>query len=60
MRNIDYQFLVDLASAALGGKKNDDASFGMDTGEGADEMTDDQEAALRAALGEDFDGIYGI
>lgn len=57
-RQVDYEFLIDLASAALGGKANTD-SYDLDSGEGINDMTEDQEKALREALGEDFEKIYG-
>jgi hypothetical protein len=57
-KQIDYQFLIDLAKAALGGGGKDE-TFGLDTGEGIEEMTPEQEAAMREALGEDFSRIYG-
>jgi len=34
-------------------------SVEVDSGEGLDEITDDQEALLRAALGDDYDTMYG-
>lgn len=58
-KQIDYQFLIDLAQAALGGGKKQEGEYGMDTGEGIEEITPEQEAALREALGdEDFERMY--
>lgn len=57
-KKIDYQFLVDLASAALGSKKNDRA-IGMDDGSVEEELTEEQEAELRMSLGDaDFERLY--
>lgn len=56
-KEIDYQFLVDLATAALGGGKKEDELL-LDDGEGLDEITPEQEEALRAALGSDYDKLY--
>lgn len=58
-KEMDYKFLIELTTAALGGKGKKDGEIGKDTGEGLEEMTEEQEAALRLALGEDFDKIYG-
>ena len=58
-RTIDYEFLVELASAALGGGKSDEHTVDLDGGEGLEDMTPEQEEALRAALGADFDKLYG-
>lgn len=55
---MDYQFLTDLACAALGGKKQEGV-YELDSGDGLDTMTPEQEAELREALGEDFDKVYG-
>lgn len=57
-RNIDYQFLIDLASAALGGKKSEEG-IGLDTGEGAEDMTPEQEAMWREVLGDsEYERMY--
>jgi len=57
-RSVDYDFLVQLATAALGGKSSEE-QVGVDTGEGIEEMTAEQEANLRAMLGADFNTDYG-
>jgi hypothetical protein len=60
LKSADYKFLIELASAALGGKsKKGDGQYELDDGEGLDEMTPEQEAELRQALGDDFDKLYG-
>ena len=57
-KQIDYQFLVDLAGAALGSKKPSGA-VGLDNGEGIDELTEEKEAELRMSLGDDdFERLY--
>lgn len=58
-RQVDYEFLIELASAALGSGKKSDGSYDLDSGEGLENMTEEQEAELRLALGDDFDKIYG-
>lgn len=59
--NLAVEIAVDIVSAALGGKKKkSEDEVNIDSGEGIEEMTEEQEAALREALGEDFDKIYGI
>jgi len=58
--NLAVEIAVDIVSAALGGKKKKtEGEVGIDSGDGLEELTEDQEAALREALGEDFDKIYG-
>lgn len=56
-KKVDFDFLVQLATAALGGKQKD--TFGEDTGEGVHERTEEQDAAMRAMLGEDYDRVVG-
>ena len=48
--------MVELASAALGGgRKKGEVS--LDTGEGLDERSDEDDAALREVLGDDYENI---
>lgn len=49
---------MELTSAALGGGKKED-EVGLDTGEGMDELTEEQIAEMKIMLGDDFDRIYG-
>lgn len=56
-KEMDYEFLVQLAQAALGGKKKED-EYTLDTGEGLDELDYDKIAGLKLALGSDFKAIY--
>lgn len=56
-KRTDFDFLVKLAEWCFGGSS--DESYDVDTGEGIEDMTEEQEAALRLALGEDFDKLYG-
>lgn len=56
-RQQDYKFLLELTSAALGGGKKD-GEIGLDDGQGIEEMTEEQEANMRAMLGDDFDRVY--
>jgi len=57
-KKADFDFLVELATACLGGKKSD-GEISIDSGEGLDEMDEEQEEALRRALGDDFDKVMG-
>ena len=50
-------FLVELVSAIYGGKKSED-EIGLDTGEGMDELSDEQIESMKAMLGEDFTRMY--
>lgn len=54
------EFLVELTSAALGGgKKSAEGSVGMDTGEGMEELTEEQIAMWKDVLGEqEFARMY--
>lgn len=54
-RSQDYEFLVKLAKAALGGK--DDNQVGLDTGDGLEERDASQDEALKAMLGDDYDRV---
>lgn len=56
-KQVDFDFLCKLAQAALGGK-SEEGTVELDSGDGLDEVSEDQEAALRAALGDDYDKIY--
>jgi hypothetical protein len=59
-KQIDFQFLIDLAKAALGGGGgSDNDNYGLDTGDGLDDMTEEQETEMRLVLGDDFDTLYG-
>ena len=59
-RKLDYEFLIDLASAALGGKKKGEGEYGLDEGDGLDEMTPEQEQDWREILGDaEFERLYG-
>lgn len=52
-------FLVELTSAAFGGKSSSE-DVGMDNGEGAEEMTDEQLEMWKQVLGEaEFEKLYG-
>lgn len=53
-RSADYDFLVSLAKAALGGKSSSGDEVGLDDGEGIDEMSEEDMAGLKLALGKDF------
>lgn len=53
-KSYDYEFLTELATAAFGGGNSTEGAVGLDDGEGVDEMTDDQEAAMRLMLGDDY------
>jgi hypothetical protein len=57
-RKVDFDFMIQLAKAALGSGSGEDG-YTLDTGEGIEDMTDEQEAELRLALGDDFDKLYG-
>ena len=48
---------MELTSAALGGGKKED-EVGLDTGEGMDELTEEQIAEMKIMLGEDFARLY--
>jgi hypothetical protein len=58
-RSMDYEFLVNLAKAALGGDSKKEGEYGMDDGEGFEERTEEQDAELRAALGDDYYALFG-
>jgi hypothetical protein len=57
-KKLDFEFLRNLAQACMGGGGSSE-SVDVDSGEGLEEITDDQEALLRAALGDDYDTMYG-
>jgi len=51
-------FLVDLVGAIYGSKK-EDGEIGQDTGDGLDDLTDEQIAEMKIMLGsEDFNRLY--
>jgi len=50
-------FAVDLVSAIYGGKK-EEGEIGLDTGEGMDDLTDEQIAEMKIMLGPDFNRLY--
>lgn len=51
------EFLVELVSAIYGGKKEDEIT--LDTGEGMDDLTDEQIAEMKIMLGDaDFARLY--
>lgn len=53
------EFLVELTSAAFGGKSSSE-EIGMDTGEGIEDMTEEQLEMWRQVLGEEeFQRMYG-
>lgn len=54
------EFLVELTSAAFGGGKSDNPDeVGLDTGEGSDEMSEEDQARMIATLGEkDFYNLF--
>jgi hypothetical protein len=54
-------FLVELTSSALGGGKSDNPDeVGLDTGEGMDDITDEQLDMWRSILTpKEFDSLYG-
>lgn len=54
IREQGYKFLVDLASAALGGKSSSEGEVGLDSGEGMEEMSEEDLAAMKLMLGKDF------
>ena len=57
--NAFCSFLVELTASALGSGKKDEEEVGLDTGEGMEQMTDEQLANLRAVLGDaDFVKMY--
>lgn len=51
------EFLVELTSAAFGGGKKED-EITLDTGEGLDDLTDEQIAEMKIMLGDDFAKVY--
>ena len=58
-RKIDYDFLVSLATAALGGKSKTEGEVGQDSGEGLEYLTNEQFNDLKEMLGSDFEKQYG-
>lgn len=53
------EFLVELTSAAFGGKSSSE-EIGMDTGEGVEDMTEEQLEMWKEVLGaEEFQRLYG-
>lgn len=56
--NAFCEFLVNLATAMAGGGGNSDNEVGLDTGDGMDEMTDDQIEMWKSILGDDFAKQY--
>lgn len=52
------EFLVELATACFGGSKKQD-EVNIDTGEGIDELTDEQLQQMKEMLGPDFEKMYG-
>lgn len=57
--NAFCKFLIELTQAAFGGKKSEE-EIGLDSGEGIDELSDEQLENLRNVLGEaDFQTMYG-
>lgn len=58
-KKADYDFIVQVATACMGGGGNSEGTVSMDNGDGLDEMTPEQEQDLRDMLGTDYDLIYG-
>lgn len=56
LRRQDYEFLVELAKAALGGGTKE-GEYALDSGEGLEDLSDEQAALLREALGDDYDRV---
>lgn len=52
------EFLVSLASSCFGGGGDKEGVVGKDDGEGLEELTEEQYANLKAALGDDFSKQY--
>jgi hypothetical protein len=57
-REVDYEFIVKIAQACMGGK-SEEGTVGLDDGSMIDEMSEEQIADMRDMLGDDFDRIYG-
>jgi hypothetical protein len=59
LKQIDYQFLVELASAALGGGKKE-GDYGVLEDDAFDELTEEQEKQWREVLGDaEFERKFG-
>ena len=56
-KKIDFKFLIDLAKAALGGGGKSSDAIPLDDGTGVAERTDEQDAAMREMLGDDYDRV---
>jgi hypothetical protein len=57
-REVDYEFIVKIAQACMGGGKSDDGAVGLDDGSMLEEMSDEQIADMKEMLGEDFAKLY--
>lgn len=57
-RQVDYDFIVKVASACVGGK-SDEGTYELDDGEGLDEMNEAELQNLKDMLGDDYETLYG-
>lgn len=57
-READYKFILDVVGAVFGSKKSE-SEIHKDDGAGIDTRTDEQDAAMREMLGDDYTNVVG-